>query len=911
MALQPVTLSDVDWNGISVPPLTPHTDLALRRQGVAASELLYKPLECFGKALTEAHQKRVFDFHEEKRKELLYHVRKEREQIITEEWIQASESQPTQGEGLNEQQRRVMSPSRAVPRSPSRMKCSTTAKSFSATAILQEEKKLEKARKKRISNVEQKLLYEIKLAQIQHESWQKVQDDRKRLEQRRQQEEQERRNRLEQKRQTEMERLRIEQEDAQRKKSEAFERFEEELRLLRKEEEQDKRRRQEMIQSAAERARRQDEFRQELQRKFQDRVSENQRQHELLMLKEATRKRVLQEQRANLKSQLIEQHNKSMDKVLSAHAQLESLREQERHAYAEKQRKCEEQRKRFEQREREAQQYARIRAMERTGHIANAISKTQQQAEERRERLLNKEYEMERLMRETQELHRQLLSDLSLERQLRLADRLYNVERKRRKDKHRKDQIMQRIEYATWRANVMQSQKAALEEVRRENRDEATVMREQLAESFEQMKITKAFKLPEFLRGEDPPFENPILRSFFSKTAQKGITRLSLQTLQDLSLGTIYLPGDRPHKGRRHSNQEQDFRSQPDQRASSNNFPPHNNNTGNLKLNTHASTGAIFQAPPPTRSLTATGSLPQLHILAPQSLHHHQQTKQAFDDIVVPQYDRLEKELGEREQLEEEKRRQQIEEEEENRQGATFGNNRDCNYANADENEEEDDDAASMLSDSTDGEGDLRTEMQEVAVLKAAEEALNAASEAEEADRRVQELEHEMNIAQAQSPVATSLPSSSAAAGQQLWKKEETDPFPPRRRSLGSISWSSSQQQQQPLPASPSKKRPSITPPALPLHLLHQYEESGSGASSSNQSVPTPEVEHTFISRPLNAEPIDTGRGAGGSESTKLVVKLESFKNELHPDKLLIHSQSLKSLKSKSKSDLTALTEQD
>eukprot|EP00741_Cyanophora_paradoxa_P004026 tig00000754_g3911.t1 len=487
-------LTDVaweNWTKRSPPPLTARSVAALKREGVEAGELIYRPMEFFSGApgMAPEHVHRIYEYHEAKRRELLEQVMRTRDRLVESE---EDGGRPGPHEG-----------SRTVAESQTSVSKARTGSVFSMaqsvehiSSVEKEEQKVAEQRRRQQQYVEQMLLYEIRMQQMQAEMLDKIEAERRRDEERRQAEMEEQRRLTEQRRREELERDQKFKEQMAQKKALAVEMFEEERRRLAAEAEAEKRRRREALQLQKERQQKQEEFRAGIEGKFEEQRARVQAMHHRLQHKDALRRQAVAEQRAQAAAEAAERQRRKMERVRAAREQLESIHAERKRRFDEREAKENGQMARFEASQAQWRQEARKRAEERSREIADAMARNEEFLERRRQTILDKEAQAMEAMARANAERRSELDRQMVERQLKLADRLYNVERRRRQDEFRKEQILEKIEYGAWRTSTMNSQKAALEELRRRNRDGAAMMKEAIGESMHQMKITKRFELP-------------------------------------------------------------------------------------------------------------------------------------------------------------------------------------------------------------------------------------------------------------------------------------------------------------------------------------------------------------------------------------------------------------------------------
>eukprot|EP00736_Rhodelphis_marinus_P003796 Rmarinus@m.10796 len=506
----PLSLDSLDLHtSYTKAPLLTHRSMeACSRQGVAPLELVAKPIEAFQETNTDtAIVEKRWSHYEQRRLDLLELLRWEREAIIREH-----ESKKEKENTYN-------------------------VDTEFAAAITKEKRNIEKLKARQRSQIEQALLYEIRLHQESEyqQMLLKRQKDKEEEEKRAKDNRQKQWEDYKREREAEKRRLKAEEEAVQRRK--AQQEYEKQMQEMTEEKRREQLRRKELVRRELERMRLQEEQRRKTQALFEKQQAELRRKQKQLEMRDSERMRILEYKRRAAAAERQEKRRKQEEKVKLTMENNRRLMTAKRNAFDKKQREEDERRRQWDLYRQAQVMEAKKRGEEKQAQIKAVLSRMEDREEARKNSILLKELESGEAFRLKESERDRIRKEKMEEKRLQKEDKMYKVERNRRMQDYRNKKTLEKIQDDIRRTEMLKMKQNQLQDERARTRDASRLQKRKILQSMEQMRITKTFVWPE---GIDMEFDHEDLRRIF-QNLQAG----SKVSLSELSKRASFLRGAR------------------------------------------------------------------------------------------------------------------------------------------------------------------------------------------------------------------------------------------------------------------------------------------------------------------------------------------------------------------------------
>jgi hypothetical protein len=475
----------------SQPQLTPRSAEACRRTGVDPRELVPLPPEAFREPnQSEELQQLKFHHYENARIETYTTVQEEREQIIREGRLGSSSSAPATGQSTAEAQ------------------LAAQASAAESTALLKEQRIVEKIQKKQQADIENMLMFELKAAQITEEKAEKVRRDAQRAADLLRAKEAKSKAWVEDRRKWDEEKRRQDEllEKGARRRAqfemqrETKKRHEDELKIKEAQHkaaagERERQAKQEM------RKQRQREVMAQRERDAEAKAKEDAR-------KEARRVEKLEEQKGARMARNAAEREKANQRVAKSVQQNAQNLEEAREFY-EHRMELEDQRRMLFTEQRDLDLERRKRAgRERSDHIRGVQVQMEHALEQRTRGILNRNTGHDERMRQVLDQRHQGLLRSQTEHDMRVYQRHVKLERQRRRDEYFREMVSEKIRMQTQKADDLKSSRQTLLQQRRAARNKSVNTRQGIIDKIDHMRQSNSFHLPHDMRAS---IDNPEL----------------------------------------------------------------------------------------------------------------------------------------------------------------------------------------------------------------------------------------------------------------------------------------------------------------------------------------------------------------------------------------------------------------
>lgn len=536
--------------GLNPPPstmvLTPRSAEACLKHGVNPEVLRVRPLESFAEDNPEPKVQRMrHETYTQRRFELMRLVRAERKRLINRE--ERERKLPSSAKNANAK----ITPEQIIAQQARQ----------SATFLEEEEKRMQKMRKRQEKELEQLLSFEAKMQEIQEERDRRLEADRRKQDVIRRQKQRRAKEMAEEQRLRDLKKASQAEAEEQRRQAQVRAMFEKEKELRAERAAREKKAKQEARLKEEERLRKQEEHRLQTQRILADQQAAIRRRMEDMEIAERERKALVDRKRAE-EARRLEKRREQMEARLRRNMkQAERVEEERRDAFFRKENEHEEMRRshlEMQERERELQR-RQSELQERRRQMVLAQSRRDE--ERRKQELLGNLEKEDENVRRVREARERELAISHEKKMLRNQMKLENVERMRRIGEYRRLEYVRKINEADKRTKEMMERKQQLIAMRKQNALKVKVQKDKILNVMEQAKTSGSRSTTKLLQASVKEFKSGNSRPSSSSGGTKKNSRkrekiemrsqsaTDIQTEARKALGP---PPEDPHQSSRH-----------------------------------------------------------------------------------------------------------------------------------------------------------------------------------------------------------------------------------------------------------------------------------------------------------------------------------------------------------------------